>query len=241
MASVSLASIDVTNEVSATEPDLDTCPFDADLMAAMEAAHQRGFIGSSALSQQLRHAVAHGEAAGLDELPDNACVLDLGSGGGIPGIVLARRHHRLRFTLLDRSAKRCSFLREVVERLKLGVSDAPATNHPRVRVAEGEAAELAHDHDQRHAHDVVLARAFGPPAVTAECAAGFLAANGKLVVSEPPESSSTRWPPEPLAELGLELAQLVPGPPRAAVLVANRRCPGQYPRPWKKITKQPLY
>jgi 16S rRNA (guanine527-N7)-methyltransferase len=49
-----------------------------------------------------------------------------------------------------------------------------------------------------------VARSFGPPAVTAECAAGFLPVGGLLVVSEPPadDEPEGRWPPAGLAELG---------------------------------------
>ena len=63
----------------------------------------------------------------------------------------------------------------------------------------------------RAAFDLVVARSFGAPAVTAECAVGFLATGGHLAVSEPPEPEADRWPPE-----GLAAARVRPGARSAA-------------------------
>jgi 16S rRNA (guanine527-N7)-methyltransferase len=80
---------------------------------------------------------------------------------------------------------------------ELGLSD-------RASVACGRAEELARQPDFRGAFDLVVARGFGPPAATAECAVGFLGAGGRLAVSEPPgEADPKRWPAAGLAELGL--------------------------------------
>mgnify|MGYP001337996822 CR=1 FL=1 len=49
-----------------------------------------------------------------------------------------------------------------------------------------EAHYLGHDDVYRESFDVVVARAFGPPSITAECAAGLVAPGGLSIVSEPP-------------------------------------------------------
>lgn len=127
-------------------------------------------------------------------LPDDTGrVLDLGSGGGVPGLVLAEAHPTLGLVLLDSGARRCRFLRQATVELDLV---------DRVEVVEARAETAARDPARRGALDVVVARSFGSPAVTAECATGFLRLGGSLVVSEPPDASS-RWPPEALADLGL--------------------------------------
>jgi len=73
-------------------------------------------------------------------------------------------------------------------------------------VACGRAEELARRPELRGGSEVVVSRSFAAPAVTAECAVGFLAPDGLLVVSEPPTSPGPpRWPEEPLARLGLVL------------------------------------
>lgn len=125
--------------------------------------------------------------------PDTRRVLDLGSGGGIPGLVLAQTHPGLQLVLLDATARRSRFLAEAVADLGLG---------ERVEVAEARAESAARDPAWREAFDAVVARSFGPPGVTAECAVGFLRLGGWLIISEPPEAGGSRWPAEGLDELG---------------------------------------
>ncbi len=80
------------------------------------------------------------------------------------------------------------------------------------------AEDAGRDPRLRQGFQVVWARSFGSPPVTAECAAPFLRVGGLLVVSEPPPQSrrpatrarspadptAGRWPREALAELGLD-------------------------------------
>jgi 16S rRNA (guanine527-N7)-methyltransferase len=129
-------------------------------------------------------------------LPEHAGrVLDLGSGAGVPGLVLADAHPTLGLVLLDSGARRGRFLRQAIA--ELGLVD-------RVEVVEERAETAARHPAWRGAVDAVVARSFGSPAVTAECAVGFLRLGGCLVVSEPPEpDASSRWPSEALADLGL--------------------------------------
>lgn len=46
--------------------------------------------------------------------------LDIGAGGGFPGLVLATLDSDARFTLVESIAKKCAFLTEVVDQLDLG-------------------------------------------------------------------------------------------------------------------------
>jgi len=54
-----------------------------------------------------------------DVLPEGADVADLGSGAGLPGIVLAIRRPDLRVTLVEPLLRRATFLTDVVARLGL--------------------------------------------------------------------------------------------------------------------------
>ena len=101
--------------------------------------------------------------------------------------------------LLDAMQRRCRFLEEAVSTLGLDAS---------AEVRCGRAEVLAHDPELRGGFDVVIARSFGPPGVTAECAVGFSAPlRGVLLVSEPPSQHATRWPDSGLSMLGLELGE----------------------------------
>jgi 16S rRNA (guanine527-N7)-methyltransferase len=168
------------------------------LIAVLAQAQEQGFLGPGPLDRHIEHAKAMGAC-----LPDGTeRVLDLGSGGGVPGLVLAHEHPSLGVLLLDSGSRRCNFLRQAIVELDLV---------DRVEVVEARAETAARDPAWRGALDVVVARSFGSPAVTAECAAGFLRLGGALVVSEPPGAGVSsersvapdRWPPEALADLGL--------------------------------------
>ena len=121
--------------------------------------------------------------------------LDLGSGGGLPGLVLAAHWPASRWTLLDASERRTVFLEQAAMELDL---------QRRVTVVRARAEEAARQPSLRGRFDLVVARSFGPPAVTAECGAGFLQVNGLLVVSEPPDDRAARWPATELQGLGLQ-------------------------------------
>ncbi|HVF18750.1 MAG TPA: 16S rRNA (guanine(527)-N(7))-methyltransferase RsmG [Mycobacteriales bacterium] len=80
-------------------------------------------------------------------VPAGAAVVDLGSGAGLPGIVLALVRPDLRVTLVEPMARRTEFLTEVVA--QLGVSE--------VKVHRGRAEE--HASCAAASYDVVIARA----------------------------------------------------------------------------------
>ncbi|MDA8287935.1 MAG: class I SAM-dependent methyltransferase [Actinomycetota bacterium] len=120
-------------------------------------------------------------------------LLDLGSGGGIPGLVAAAALPDTHCTLLDGREERARLLRGHVTRLGWSA---------RVDIVAAR-AEVAGHGDLRGRFDAVLARGFGAPAATAECGAAFLRPGGVLVVSDPPEGAGQRWPVEGLERLGL--------------------------------------
>ena len=164
-------------------------------------------------------------------------VADLGSGGGLPALVLATQvWTNSAFTLIESRSRRCDFLREAA--VVLGIAE-------RVEVFDGRAEEAGHDTGLRGQVDVVVSRSFGRPAVTAECAAPLLRVGGLLVVSEPPQAGSVlahvRWPDEGTAKLGLELKELRVGPPAMAVLLQRELCATRYPRRVGIPEKRPLF
>ncbi|HUF35919.1 MAG TPA: RsmG family class I SAM-dependent methyltransferase [Gemmatimonadales bacterium] len=162
------------------------------LLDVLGEAQARGLLGPGPVEDQIRHSRALAELIG----PAPESFLELGSGGGIPGLVLALGWRDIRSTLLDSHRRACTFLEEAVDRL--GLQD-------RVTVACGRAEELAREPALRGAFELVVARSFGLPAVTAECAVGFLRPGGRLVVSEPPEPQEGRWDATGLSRLGLSV------------------------------------
>jgi 16S rRNA (guanine527-N7)-methyltransferase len=206
------------------------------LDSLIEEAQRRGFVGPGPVAPHVKHAV---ELAAMLE-PFGGRLLDLGSGGGLPGLVLATKFPLASVVLLDSQRRRCEFLEEAISALQLG---------NRCVVAHGRAEELAREPRRRQMFDLVTARLFGPPATTAECAVGFLAVGGSLVVTEPPLGSgrgghgvSIRWPDEGLARLGLGPADLVQrGETTAARMTLTEPVSEQWPRRVGVPLKRPLW
>lgn len=113
----------------------------------------------------------------LSELPGEAAsAVDIGSGAGLPGLVLAIARPELGVTLVDARARRCRFLEEAAD--ALGVS---------VGVICARAEELARS-QHRDRYDVSLARALAPPPVALELCLPFVRVGGRcvLLVGDPP-------------------------------------------------------
>lgn len=164
------------------------------LVAVLEESRGFGFLGPGPLGPQIDH--ARGFAAMLARAPES--FLDLGAGGGLPGLVLGTMWPEAGGVLLDASTRRTDFLRRACTRLGFG---------ERVTVVCARAEAAGRDPAWRGRLEVVVARSFGPPAVTAECGAPFLHADGLMVVSEPPDEDGDRWPEAGLARLGLVRAE----------------------------------
>jgi 16S rRNA (guanine527-N7)-methyltransferase len=160
------------------------------LRVVLEEAQRLGFLGPGDVGAHLTHSLAFVRAA--ETAPRR--FLDLGSGGGVPGLVLAHEWPATPGVLLDAGERRAAFLGEACDRLGY---------RGRIEVVHGRAEDAARRAEYRGGFDLVTARGFGPPPVTAECGVGFLAPGGLLVVSEPPEHDAERWPAAELAELGL--------------------------------------
>lgn len=101
----------------------------------------------------------------IGELPGWS-VLDAGSGAGLPGILLAVFFENRRITLLERSAKRVSFLKNAVAVLELD----------NCTVHEGELER------EGGSYDLVCCRAFRPLTVAFSGLAARLAPGGSIVL-----------------------------------------------------------
>ena len=200
--------------------------------AILERSRRLGFLGSGSVRVHVEHAL--GFTRGIVAPP--ARLLDLGSGGGVPGLVLALHWTETVTVLLDASERRCAFLTEAVA--SLGCRD-------RVTVVRSRAEQAGRRDDLRGHFDAVVARGFGPPAVTAECGAPFLAVGGHLVVSEPPGSGHTvdegRWPQAGLALVGLRADRAWERPYHYRSFVQERACPPAYPRRDGVPGRRPLF
>ncbi len=190
-------------------------------------------LGPGPLEPQMEH--ADGFVAVWNSLRGEAPLryLDLGSGGGLPGLLLLEAWST-RGVLMDAMQKRTAFLREA-----LAWSGAPTNG----TIVTARAEDLARDPDFDGQFDLVTARSFGPPSVTAECAIRFLRRDGLLIVSEPPDRDGweERWPADALRVLGLRPVQRFHTPFTFQALEKFADTDEQFPRRSGTPGKRPLF
>ena len=200
---------DVSRETSGADVSRETHLFPAEGLPLAErfaellatAGVERGLIGPREAprlwDRHLLNCALLAEAVPADA----ASVADLGSGAGLPGVVLAIARPDLTLTLIEPLERRTLFLREVVDELGLD----------RVEVVRGRAEEL---HGQR-TFDVVTSRALAPldrllgwsmPLVTAHGA--MVAMKGRSLEEEIATAAPTlrrlRCAPPEILELGVD-------------------------------------
>lgn len=151
---------------------------DTALLAALAMIQARGAIGERSLQSAVSHADRFVELipAGSHSL------VDLGSGGGLPALVIAWRRADIAVMMVERRATRADLLRRAVTSLGLG---------ERTKVVNADVAAVA-DKSPR-TFDVVTARSFADVATTARFIDMLLASAGVGLVSEPPTDRAEAW------------------------------------------------
>ncbi len=195
-------------------------------MEVLERARSIGFLGPGPVEDHVEHARRFGSALDAADVGLGP-VADIGAGGGVPGLVLLADRPDRRLTLIDAARKRCSFLVWALAELDLA---------DRAEVWCGRAEEIGHEERARERFAAVVARGFGPPATTLECATPLVRPGGLVVISEPPERRS--WPADGLATLAL-----APGPSSPGMAVFRRLADldARYPRSPKHQQRSPAF
>ena len=111
------------------------------------------------------------ELAGQPEIEGASSILDLGTGGGFPGLPLAMAYPDKEFVLMDSVGKKLTVVRDAAERLGL----------VNVRTVHARAEELAADPSHREAFDLVVSRAVANMSTLAEYCMPFVKKGGYFV------------------------------------------------------------
>ena len=226
-------------------PDTDRGePSPTPLTQVLLEARAAGFLGPGPIALDLGHAAGFltlarrlsTDGPGGTDGPARPRLLDLGSGGGLPGLVIAAEWPTATVVLLDANERRTDFLRRWVRPASVWGTGSRWSISGR-RPAAG-------DPDYRATFEGVVVRSFGAPGVVAECSAPFLRLGGWLIVSEPPGTvkvGGARWPAEAVAQIGLATGEFAREGFGYQVLYQREPCPERYPRRNGVPAKSPLF
>ena len=135
----------------------------------------------------------------LDFLPPGPLrVIDVGSGGGLPGLPLRLARPDLRLTLLEANQRKAAFL--VQAAAKLDLAD--------VEVVGERAEDAGHDPRHREAYDFALARALAPMPVLVELCLPFVAVGGRLLAMKTDAGAEAGSARAAIERLGGELVEI---------------------------------
>jgi 16S rRNA (guanine527-N7)-methyltransferase len=168
--------------------------------------------------EKARRALLEDSLRGVEVIADfEGPIVDVGSGGGVPGIPLAASLPTRDVTLLEANRRKCEFLRRW----------AP----PNTRVVQGRAEEQETDE-----YAAVVAKALAPPPVAAEWCLPLVRPGGAAVLWVGPTADAAHVA-RVAEQLGAELAEERDG---LLVLHKLRPTPAGFPRRTGVARKRPL-
>ena len=169
----------------------------------------------------------------MDETPMS--VIDVGTGGGLPGIPLAIAAPQHHYTLLDSTEKKCAFLRSFLAQVDLPVE-----------VTWGRAEELGQG-EYREKFDLAVSRAVASLPSLCELVLPMLKVGGRFIAYKGEkgreELEAARMA---IGILGCRVGKVSDAPTgdgSSACLIIiekEKHTPKTYPRKWGQIKKKPL-
>ncbi len=171
----------------------------------------------------------------VEHLGDARKVVDVGSGGGLPGLPLKIVRPDLEITLIEADQDKAAFLVHACAQLGL----------EGVEVVARRAEEAGHDPRLREAFDVAVARALAPLPVLAELCLGLVRVGGRLLAQKT-ESEGTGAGERAIEIMGGTLVAVHASPSDArragtvVVIQKVRPTPDAYPRRPGVPNRKPL-
>lgn len=166
----------------------------------------------------------------LPHIGEARTLIDVGSGGGLPGVVVAIVQPQLRVTLLEATGKKANFLRTVAAELPL----------PNTTVVNDRAETAGQDRAHRERYDLVTGRAVGPMNVMLEYTLPLASVGGRVLAMKGRKAEQElRDAGDAIMLLGggeVNVYDALPGVPRVeadAVIVEIAKehpTPAHYPR-----------
>ena len=162
-------------------------------------------------------------------------IIDIGTGGGIPGIPLAILNPALRLTLLDSELRKIEFCRRMIRLLEINAE-----------AVCGRAEELARKPEYAGQFDFAVSRAMATGSMLTELSVRFLKAGGKLIAMKGRQYDRAAERFQEAAEkvgcmTETETGYLLENEQKYLIMLRKiTETPEQYPRRFAKIKRNPL-
>ncbi|MFB3785214.1 MAG: 16S rRNA (guanine(527)-N(7))-methyltransferase RsmG [bacterium] len=171
------------------------------------------------------------------DIPDGMALADVGSGCGVPGLLMKILRPNLNVTLVEANRKKAWFLKEMAEILELKADT----------VIYARAEEVVRSGNWRESMDFAVARALGPLPVALELTAGFVRVGGWIVLPRGGKENVEEESQRMAGELNCRLERVVPyelpglnNPFQVVVYKKVAPLLVKYPRKPGRIRKRPL-
>lgn len=168
----------------------------------------------------------------------NKSVLDLGTGGGFPGVPLKIMDRSIHMTLLDSLNKRINYLKIVGEELKF----------ENIEYVHSRAEDGGQDKRYREKYDIVVSRAVANMSTLSEYCLPYVKVNGCFIAQKTKDALDEVHEAEnAIRKLGGKIESIIPGTIPFSDLNHNlvvvrkiNETPKQYPRKAGSPSKNPL-
>ena len=170
------------------------------------------------------------------DIPQNARVIDVGTGAGFPGLVLKIVRPDIELTLLDSLQKRLNFLRTVLDALHLDAT-----------LIHSRAEEGGQNPDLRESYDLAVSRAVAQLNILSEYCLPYVRLSGRFIAFKGSAGDELQAANNAIGILGGRIGKTpvfelpMEGGTRTLIEIEKvRPTPDKYPRQYGKIKAKPL-
>ena len=170
------------------------------------------------------------------DIPQNARVIDVGTGAGFPGLVMKIVRPDIELTLLDSLQKRLNFLRTVLDALHLDAT-----------LIHSRAEEGGQDMKLRESYDLAVSRAVAQLNILSEYCLPYVRLSGRFIAFKGSVGDELQAAKNAIGILGGRIGKTpvfelpMEGGTRTLIEIEKvRPTPDKYPRQYGKINAKPL-
>lgn len=167
------------------------------------------------------------------DIKENTNFLDIGSGSGIPGILIALFYKNSKVTIIESSLKKCNFMRHIVQLLNIS----------NIKILNERAEIFAKKDININAYDYITSRAFAHLKIFIEISLPILKINGLLICPKSEkykqEINESKWIMECFncEVLSFNVIESFNIKIYNIIIEKIKPCPLGFPREWKEIIK----